>query len=574
MLSATLYISACSMRNRTRRWFRRLREPRYALGLVAALAYLYVTVFARLRVARSAGRRRGTVPGVLSALPGIVPLVAAASLLVAAAGSWLVPASGRLLDFSAAEVQFLFPAPVHRRQLIVHRLLRSQVGLLFAATIPALAFSLPVGSGILAVRTAVGVWILLLVARVYFSAMALARANLTSSDLRFRRLARLPLAVVLVAILTVANAVVREYWRQPFLRVDDATTRLTAILSTGPARVVLWPFMALVQPFFATDWAEWGLAISRGVLVFMTTTAWLMASDALFQSGAAEVVERRDAEPRQGKVSYVVRRSAWTLSPTGRPEVAFFWKTTMQIFRVVDRRIIARFSVVVVALTALVVASGSARGVAGAAGLFAGASALYTALLAPQILRLDLRQDLQHLDLLKTWPVRAAAIVRGEIGGPATALSVVAWALIGLALLFSTAAFPGQSVAWRVAIASASVFLAPALIFGQYTIHNTVALLFPAWIPLGSGRPRGLDAMGQRLLTLGGTWLALALMLLPGAAISAVMWFVLYPLVGPLVLVVAGAISAAAIGIEILVMTEALGPAYERLDLLSIERPD
>jgi len=573
VLSATLYITACSARNRLRRWVRRLREPRYALGLVAAVAYLYVTVFARLRAARGA-RRRGVAAGALAALPGIVPLTAAASLLVAAAASWLVPTSGRLLDFSAAEVQFLFPAPVGRRQLIVHRLLRSQAGLLFASLIPALAFSLPIGSGTLAVRTAVAVWVLLLAARVYFSAMALARANLTSSDFRARRVARLSLAAVAVALLAVANAVVREYRRQPFVGFDEAAARFATALSTGPARIALWPFVALVRPFFAADWAEWGVSIAGGLLVFVAATTWLMASDALFQSGAADVVERRESQPGQGKVSYVGRRGAWMLSPVGRPEGAFVWKTAMQIFRVVDRRVLARFVVVVAALSTLVIVSGSARGIAGAAGLFAGAGAMYASLLAPQILRLDFRQDLQHLDVMKTWPVRAAAIVRGEIGGAALALSVVAWALIGLAFAFSTSAFPDESTAWRIAIASAGVFLAPALIFGQYTIHNAVALLFPAWIPLGSGRPRGLDAMGQRLLTLGGTWLALAVMLLPGAGISAVMWFVLYPLVGPFVLVLAGAISAAVIAIEILVMTEALGPAYERLDLLSIERPD
>ena len=51
----------------------------------------------------------------------------------------------------------------------------------------------------------------------------------------------------------------------------------------------------------------------------------------------------------------------------------------------------------------------------------------------------------------------------------------------------------------------ALAILAPALVFAQLTIHNAVALMFPAWVPLGNQRPRGLDAMGQRLIMLGGT---------------------------------------------------------------------
>jgi hypothetical protein len=228
--------------------------------------------------------------------------------------------------------------------------------------------------------------------------------------------------------------------------------------------------------------------------------------------------------------------------------------------------------VILAALSILIVSVNRARGVAAVVGVFAAAGAAYTVLLAPQILRLDLRQDLQHLELLKTWPVRASAVVRGEIMGPALLLTFAAWAFIGLALFLSTAAFSQISAAWRVSIAAGGAVLGPALIFGQYTIHNAMALMFPAWIPLGTEGPRGLDAMGQRLLTLGGTWLALALMTLPGALVCALLWFALHRFMGPFAIVPGAAAGALVIAIEILLTTEALGPAYERLDLMAIER--
>jgi len=71
-------------------------------------------------------------------------------------------------------------------------------------------------------------------------------------------------------------------------------------------------------------------------------------------------------------------------------------------------------------------AFGRASGLPAIIGVFALAGAGFTVLMAPQILRVDLRQDLKHLELLKTWPVRASAVVRGEIAWPGGLLTVLA----------------------------------------------------------------------------------------------------------------------------------------------------
>jgi hypothetical protein len=116
--------------------------------------------------------------------------------------------------------------------------------------------------------------------------------------------------------------------------------------------------------------------------------------------------------------------------------------------------------------------------------------------------------------------------------------------------------------------------LTPALVFAQYTIHNATALMFPAWVSIGAGRPRGVDAMGQRLILLGGTWLTLLVSLLPGAVITVILWLAFYRFVGPWILLPGALISAVVVGAEVLVATELLGPAYERLELTSVERSE
>jgi hypothetical protein len=114
--------------------------------------------------------------------------------------------------------------------------------------------------------------------------------------------------------------------------------------------------------------------------------------------------------------------------------------------------------------------------------------------------------------------------------------------------------------------------MAPALVFAQLTVHNAAAVLFPAWVPLGNTRPRGLDAMGQRLILLGAVLLTLVLMLAPGLIVGAILWFAFYRFIGPAVLIPGAAICLAIVGLEVLAATEALGPAFEKLDVTSIER--
>jgi hypothetical protein len=126
----------------------------------------------------------------------------------------------------------------------------------------------------------------------------------------------------------------------------------------------------------------------------------------------------------------------------------------------------------------------------------------------------------------------------------------------------------------RVSAATGAAIVAPALIFAQLTIHNGVALLFPAWVPLGMQRPRGLDAMGQRIIMLGGTWLLLAVGSLPAAIAGGIVWFALQWAIGSAALIPGALVAAVVVAIEVLLATEALGPAYERIDILAVERAE
>src|SRR4029077_9097066 len=131
------------------------------------------------------------------------------------------------------------------------------------------------------------------------------------------------------------------------------------------------------------------------------------------------------------------------------------------------------------------------RGLSLALGMIAAMFGVFATLLGPQIYRADIRQDLERIDVLKTWPIRAGAVIRGEMLWPAAIVTLVAWGFTLMAMLLSAPLFTRTDPAWRIAGGLAVMTLTPALVTAQYTVHATLALLFPAWIPSGRSMPRG-----------------------------------------------------------------------------------
>src|SRR5204863_8399430 len=148
------------------------------------------------------------------------------------------------------------------------------------------------------------------------------------------------------------------------------------------------------------------------------------------------------------------------------------------------------------------------RGLASAACIVALGLVAVMTLTGPMSVMSDLRGDLRHLELLKTGPVKGGDVIRGEMLWPAVLLTVIAWLALMCGAILSVTAFPRWTVSLRVSLWAAASIVVPALIFAQYTIHHTAAVLFPAWIP-SDNEVRGFDSMGQRLILFGGVLLGL-----------------------------------------------------------------
>ena len=130
MLSTLASLTFWQAKNRIRVRLARLKQPRYLVGSIAGIAY--IGYFAILRnPGFSRGRGGAAAAANFARAAGPLELGAASLLLLLAALVWILPAAGSAVRFSPSEVQFLFPAPITRRQLLQYRLLRAQLGLLF-----------------------------------------------------------------------------------------------------------------------------------------------------------------------------------------------------------------------------------------------------------------------------------------------------------------------------------------------------------------------------------------------------------------------------------------------------------
>ena len=227
-----------------------------------------------------------------------------------------------------------------------------------------------------------------------------------------------------------------------------------------------------------------------------------------------------------------------------------------------------------VGITGFTFAMSQTRGLASAVCLAALVFAAATTLLAPMSVMSDLRGDLRHLEVLKTWPVKGSALIRGEMLWPAALLTLVAWLALACGAILSTAGFPRLTFIWRLSLWATATLVIPALVFAQYVIHHAAAVMFPAWIP-PDNEMRGFESMGQRLILFGGVVIGLVAIVAPGAIAAGLVGFVFYRLTGsPLVFVPAGAICFAIVAVEVLVASEALGPLYDRIDLSGVERAE
>jgi hypothetical protein len=569
MLSTLASLTFWQVKNRIRVRLARLKQPRYLVGSIAGIAY--IGYFAILRNP-GFSRGRGAAMANFARVAGPLELGAALSLLLLAALVWILPAAGSPVRFSPSEVQFLFPAPITRRQLLQYRLLRAQLGLLFGSAMATL-FMRPTSFSN-SWKFLTGLWLILMTCRIYFTGVSLYREGL-----RQRRIAGIskwaPVAIVCGAVAIVAATLYGNWsWLITAGAPQAFFEGLDRVVSNGPIAWILWPFRALTRVPLAVTTTAYLTALPGALIVLTINYLWVLRADTAFEETAALIAEKQPSETR-ARTQPRVRAAAaapFALAPTGRLETAIVWKNLVMVGRYASLRVLLRLLPMVISLSLIASFASRQNGIATVAAVFCLVLVAITVLVGPMISRNDLRQDLGNLAMLKGWPMSGATLLRGEILAPAVMLTSIAWLLVlgGAALAGNLSVGLLQPLQDRLSYMIAALLLAPGLILAELTVLNGLAVLFPAWISTGATRSRGVDALGQRLFTTAGVLVTLVFALVPATMVAGVVAGGIYYVSGVLVVVIPSAVITSVLIVECFIVVEMLGRVLDRTDVSAV----
>lgn len=510
-LAGRLYV------NGARRRLSQLRKPRYLVALIVGLVYL-VALLPR------GGARDGPNPW------AAVPLEATFTLLTAAfvAWGWFAGQRRTALEFTAAEVTHLFPAPLPRRSLIIYKLLRWQLPLLANSVLFTVLFSVN-REPAAALRRVIGLWMLFAVLRLHRLGASLVRSRWFEPDAAGRRFSpALVPAVLWFAALVWAGVATWTTHAPPADGARGVAAAMAAFTHHPIADVALAPFRLAVRPMLVSASAgPWAIALLPSALLLALHVFWVVSADEGYEAAAAAALAKRvdDDGRRVPELPQSARPHAWRLAPMGDPALAITWKQLASIARtdVLRRRALWWLA----ALLAAQLAAQSGLGeIPVIAFSFALVAVVATVAAAPQWIRLDLRRELGRLDAFRLLPLRGRDVVRGFalatwIG--ATLLQLAALSVLAATLHGLRADDVGPIAPAMLALLAA---LLPPLNAVGALVATGSATLFPGWTSTAMRPGGGIDALGVNVIGILGHLLACAVLLLLPAGLGLLTYFV------------------------------------------------
>jgi len=459
--AALLQLLLHETRGELHRLWRRLRTWKGALAGLAIVAFFAALIVLRWLSTELIGDQ-ARVQGLVTPerVEAFGPLITCALAIPAGL-------SGRALYFRPSEIDWLFPAPVLRRDLVLYNVLwRARISLVSALWIALLLWIPGVGYG----QQVVGCALWLLFSQIASQLLSVMRAWATGRLAPSTRLVGYGLlagGLVAGAVLTYGS-----------LSATGGAGFL-AFAETPFVRALTWPARPAFEVFAADTFAErvlWS-ALGFGVLAVMV---WLLCQ---FDFGIREAGLQRS---RQIKARIrQMRAGGGALAGAPRagmrvPVLPFMggvgplaWRQTLELVR--NPRAVLTL-VFMVALSAGAVIAVSVLGLGGAVSAEGLAWASVGAIVmagttANQSLALDFRRDLDRMALLKSLPIAPVSMAIGQLA-VATAFLVCVQALaIGAIAVFTG----GFSLGALVAIA----FLLVPASWVNVCLDNLIFLWMP-----------------------------------------------------------------------------------------------
>jgi hypothetical protein len=422
-------------------------------------------------------------------------------------------ASERALYFSPPEVDFLFPAPFHRRELLIFKLAKTAVALLLMALIFSVTFLIYLGSWFSAF---VGIFFTL----AFLQLLAMSTAFLAQIVAEHAYTLRRRLALLSIGFLVFA-ALAQMLWQTP---VQSPSELAQHFRSSWSGMVLLAPFEvfshAIMAPHVFPELLCWGAAAFAIdalllALVFKLDADFIESAAAISQKLYEKVQRMKQGggivlPTSQKAASFKVPRFPWL---RGVGPVA--WRQLLMAIRTSRYALFISLGVgIMIAILAFVHKRNSA-GPDFISLMGVGFLAYLTFIFAMQ-LPWAFRGDIVHMDCLKSLPIAPLAIALGELAG-----GVLLLAMIQLVLLIGLLGAGGNPLL----VLSVMTFLIPFDML-LLAMNNTVFLIYP--VRFTPGTSADFQVAGRMMLFM----LLQGLLLIPALGIPLALAGLAYVLSG------------------------------------------
>jgi hypothetical protein len=478
--------------------FRRMKR---SMGSVkGAFLFLFGIAAVGLWIAPSAWqamRMPRTDPAKVLEIAPVIMLAMCLFSLVASGGE-------KAVAFTPAEVDFLFPGPFTRRQLLAYKVGKSFIGLLFSSLLMSVVFLKYATSW---PQAWVGLFLALLFMQLF--SMAITLIAQSAGERAYTLTRKIILGIVIVGIAAMILPALKEGGRPGFFAVAQ-------MLQSSPVgSVLLAPLKVFAKLFVAGGWWPGGLAYAAAaaaidgavlLIVFYLDADYLESAAAKSQAVYARMQRIRrgglSAMSRPAKKGKLVIPRLPFLGGAG----PIVWRQTTTAMRN-SRGLL--FILIIVALAVGPILTKATRSQNSAehsnvatplmgSGKHVAAddpittpvvlAITWMTLIVGAWLRFDFRGDLDLIDHLKSLPISAAAVSVGQLITPTLMMTACHLVIVGSV---AVAAHRMEPVVLAVVVLSLPFNL---LMFG---VENFMFLLFPT---RAAANPADFQGWGRQIL--------------------------------------------------------------------------
>lgn len=381
----------------------------------------------------------------------------------------------RSIQFQASEMDFLFSAPVTRRQLLLYKLLSSLPGLFFASMIMSVVFLRYLPKWHFAF---VGCFVMLVFVMLFTTSIALVAQFVAAKVFNWTR------KLVLAGIIAAAAVALVPLWNSS--DVGSLTEFVDYIRQSSLVVALLSPFQLFGNLLTATTAMDCARFVWPCLLVNLGMFLLVLYLDANFLEASLQFsrrLYRRAQQARRSGVAFPVGKARFSLPrlPHWRGAGPVAWRQLTNAWRRSKAMLLTSIAVVVIA--ALV---GGGQLTDGSAGLMI---LVIPSVLFVQSFPFDFRSDVDRLERFKAMPIGPLALTIGQLTVPVLILSVIQLLLVGIVVIVRRSAPP---MMWTVA-----PFSLPLNIL-LLALENLLFLLFPS--RLTAAMPGDFQFMGRTML--------------------------------------------------------------------------